>query len=87
MSINKFGILLGRSRAEPYYQWSGKLRNYVHDNGLCVLAADFDAKSRKIRRIALPIDDDDVANKWYVEQSMQILKDRQNREEDSIASE
>jgi hypothetical protein len=78
MPINKFGISLGRSGAEPYYQWGGLLRNYVRDNALCVVATDFDAKSRKIRRVALPVDDGDVANKRYVEQSMQILKDRQD---------
>jgi len=36
----------------------------------------FDAGLCKIRRIALPIDNDDVANKWFMQQSMQILKDR-----------
>ena len=77
MPINKFGISLGRSGAEPYYQWNGLLRNYVRDNALCVVAVDFDARSRKIRRVALPVDDDDVANKRYVQQSIQILKDRQ----------
>jgi len=41
-------------------------------------AADFDAKSRKIRRVALPVDDSDVANKYYVLQSVKILKNRQD---------
>lgn len=77
MPINKFGISLG-SGSEPYYQWSGLLRNYVRDNALCMVAADFDAKSRKIRRVAPPVDDGDVANKRYVEQNVQILKDRQD---------
>jgi len=43
---------------------------------LCVIATDFDARSRKIRRIVLPVDDGDAANKHYVLQSVQILKDR-----------
>jgi len=74
-------------KAEPYYQWSGKLRNYVRDNALCVIAANFDAKSRKIRCIALPIEDDDVASKRYVEQSANFERlTRQNREEDNIDS-
>lgn len=77
MPINKFGISLGRSGGESYYQWNGLLRNYVRDNALCVVATDFDARSRKIRRVTLPVDDDDVANKRYVQQSLQILKDRQ----------
>jgi len=50
------------------------------DNALC-MGADFDAKSRKIRRIALPVDNDDVANKRYVLQSVKILKDRQDKME------
>jgi len=50
----------------------------VCDNALCVVAADFDAKSHKIRRVALPIDDGDAVNKRYMQQSMQILKDRQD---------
>ena len=66
------------SGSEPYYQWSGLLRNYVRDNALCMVAADFDAKSRMIRRVAPPVDDGDVTNKQYVEQSVQILKDRQD---------
>jgi len=78
MPINKFGTSLGRSGAEPYYQWSGLLRNFVRDNALYMGADDFDAKSRKIKRVALLVDDDDVANKRYVLQSVKILKDRQN---------
>jgi len=75
MPNNKFEISLGKSGAEPYYQWSGLIRNFVRDNALCMSATDFDAKSRKIRRIELPVDDD-VANKRYVLQSWKILKDR-----------
>jgi len=39
----------------------------VRDNALCMGAVDFDAKSRKIRRVALPVDDNDVANKRATE--------------------
>ncbi|XP_011878968.1 PREDICTED: uncharacterized protein LOC105568152 [Vollenhovia emeryi] len=63
MPINKFGISLGRSGTDSYYQYSGLIRNYVRDNALCVVATDFDAKSCKIRRVALPVDDDDAVNK------------------------
>ncbi|KYN20113.1 hypothetical protein ALC57_07541 [Trachymyrmex cornetzi] len=48
------------------------------------VAADFDAKSRKIRRVALPVDDADAANKRYVQQSVQDLKDRLNETERKI---
>ena len=44
MPINKFGLLLG-VESESHYQ-CGLLRNYVRDNALCIIAADFDAKSR-----------------------------------------
>jgi len=53
------------------------MRNYMYENTLCRVATDFDARSSKIRRIALPVDDDDVVNKRFVQQNMQIFKDRQ----------
>jgi len=43
---------------------------------LCRVATDFDARLYKIRRVVLPVDG--VANKRFVQQNMQILKDRQN---------
>jgi len=54
------------------------MRNYMHKNTLYRVATDFDARLCKVRYVALPIDDDNVANKRFVQQSMQILKDRQN---------
>jgi len=84
MPINKFGISLGRSGVEPYYQWNGLVKDYVRDNAFCIVAANFDARSRKIRRVALPVDDNDAANKQYVLQSVQILKDRQDEIEKKI---
>lgn len=86
MPINKFGISLGRSGTDPYYQYSGLIRNYVRDNALCVATTDFDAKSRKIRRVALPVDDSDAVNKRYVQQNMQILKNQQDEMEKKIAT-
>jgi len=38
----------------------------------------------KIRRVALPIDNDDVVNKRFVQQNMQILKDRQDKIEKNM---
>jgi len=43
------------------------MRNYVCENALCRVATDFDAKLCKIRRVALPVDDDDVTNKRATE--------------------
>jgi len=86
MPINKFGISLGGSGVESYYQWSGLVRNYVRDNALCMTASDFDAKSRKIRRVALPVDDGDAVNKRYMQQNVQMLKDRQDEIETKIAA-
>ncbi|KYN27501.1 hypothetical protein ALC57_03110 [Trachymyrmex cornetzi] len=65
-----------------------------HDNDILSIieelreaaGADFDAKSRKIRRVALPVDDADAANKRYVQQSVQDLKDRLNEIERKIAA-
>jgi len=39
MPINKFGTSLGKSGAEPYYQCSGLLRNFMRDNALSMDAA------------------------------------------------
>ena len=83
MSINKFGLSL-REGSESHYHWRELLRNYVRDNALCIVAADFDAKSRKIRRVALPVND--TANKRYVQQSVQDLKDRLNEIEKKIVA-
>jgi len=49
----------------------------VRDNALCRAGTEFDAETRKIRRVAQPEGDDDAANKLYVEQSVKILRDRQ----------
>ena len=43
------------------------------DNAFCIVAAD--AKSRKIQRLAPSVDDADAANKRYMQQSIQDLKD------------
>ncbi|XP_018403204.1 PREDICTED: uncharacterized protein LOC108780109 [Cyphomyrmex costatus] len=78
MPINKFGLSLGGG-SESHYQWRGLFRNYVRDNALCRVATDFDAKLRKIRRLALPVDDTDATNKRYVQQSVQDLRFEKRR--------
>jgi len=78
MSINKFGLSLGTSN-NLYYQWNGLLRNYVRDNALCQTTTGFDARSRKIQRVAQP--DTDAVNKRYVDK---LLRDRQGEIEQKI---
>jgi len=58
------------------------MRNYVYENALRRVATDFDARLCKIR--VLPVDDDDVVNKWFVQQNMQILKNRQDEIEKNM---
>jgi len=62
----------------------GIMKNYVYENALCRVVTDFDARSCKIRRVALPIDDDDVVNKRFVQQKMQILKNGQDEIEKNM---
>jgi len=83
MSINKFGLSLGPP-SNSYYQWNGLLRNYVRDNALCQTASGFDARSRKIRRVAQPEADSDASNKQYVETCVKPLKDQQEEFEKKI---
>jgi len=60
------------------------MRNYVYENALCHVATDFDATSCKIQRVALPVDDDDIINKRFVQQNMQILKNWQDEIEKNM---
>lgn len=75
MSINKFGSSLG-AQDNSYYQWTGLIRNYTRDNALCLTSSGFDARSRKIRGVALPEGDYDAANKRYVEMKIKLLTER-----------
>lgn len=52
------------------------MRSYVRHNALCRVGTEFDAKSRKIRRVAQPEADDDATNKLYVEERVKILRDQ-----------
>jgi len=58
----------------------------MYENALCRVVTDFDARLCKIRRVALSIDDDNVVNKRFVQQNMQILKDLQDEIEKKITS-
>jgi len=86
MPISKFGLSEQRNDDDLYHRWNGIMRNCVYENVLCRIATDFDVRLCKIQRVALPVDDDDVANKRFVQQSMQILKNRQNEIESKLRS-
>jgi len=86
MPISKFGLSEQRNDDDLYHRWNGIMRNYVYENALCRVVTDFDARLCKIRRVALPEDDDDVANKRFVQQSMQNLKDQQTEIDSKLES-
>jgi len=83
MPINKF-LSEQRNDDDSFHHWNGIIKNYVYENALCRVATDFDARLCKIRCVALPIDDDDVVNKRFVQQNMQILKDQQDEFEKNM---
>ena len=41
------------------------------------LVPDFDAKSRKMRRVAEPVADTDAVKKLYMERSIKLLREQQ----------
>jgi len=84
MPISKFGLSEQRNDDDSFHRWNGIMRNYVYENALCRVATDFDARLCKIRRVALPVDDDDVVNKRFMQQNTQILKDRQDEIEKNM---
>ena len=78
--MNKIGISLDKRRDDVTI---GRLRlaieslrNYVRDNALCQDSfTDYDAKERKIRRLAVPEVDTDATNKRYVELALNAVKE------------
>jgi len=86
MPISKFVLSEQRNDDDSYHRWNGIMRNYVYENALCHVATDFDARLCKIRRVALSVDDDDVVNKRFVQQNIQILKDWRDEIEKEITS-
>lgn len=79
MSINKFGIQLVKGDTKRGgAQWNdtcGIFRNYVRENSLCVEGEVFDAKSRKIRRLANPEADSDAVNKLHLDHCFKTIND------------
>ena len=81
MSVNKFGMSMRGNEIEKSQSSIESLRNYVHDNGLCLNPDHYDAKERKIEHVAAPEFDTDVVNKSYVERT---LRDTRNEIEESF---
>lgn len=81
MSVSKFGAPLKNrgydartGRLRPAIE---SLRNYVRDNALCLSSSvEYDARERKIKRLAKPEEDTDATSKSYVEGiTSQLRKD------------
>ncbi|XP_070170687.1 tropomyosin-like [Polyergus mexicanus] len=81
MSVSKFGSPL---RNRGYDARTGRLRpaieslrNYMRDNALCLSSSiEYDARERKIKRLAQPEEDADATSKSYVEGiTSQLRKD------------
>lgn len=88
LNINKFGSIErgtnNIANVDSHHRWNASVRNYVRDNALCRAGADFDAKTRRIRRVAQPEADGDAVNKLYLEQSIQFLRGHQIELERSL---
>jgi len=62
------------------------MKSYVHENALCRVVTDYDARSRKIRRVAQPEADTDAVNKLYVESCVKRLMNRQKESDEKLTS-
>ncbi|XP_077276966.1 uncharacterized protein LOC143905412 [Temnothorax americanus] len=80
MSVNKFGMsLTNRSNGDGastvrLRSSIESLRNYARNNALFVSEDSYDARERKIRRVAAPEDSDDATNRSYVEDAIERLR-------------
>jgi len=85
MPINKFGLFERRDEAiSTSDHWSKLVTSYLRQNALCCIATDYDARSRKIRRVAQPEADTDAVNKLYVEQCVKTLKNQQKESDEKL---
>ena len=62
------------------------MRNFVRDNALCRTATDFDARLRKIRRVAQPEADGDAVNKLYVDQFFKMLSNQRKESDEKLTA-
>ena len=77
MPLNKFGASLNRGDncAAPRRPSLDSIRSYVRDNALCLNQLGYDARERKIRRVASPEIDTDATNKRYVVTSLRDVRE------------
>ena len=54
------------------------LHAYVYNNASCIDSSNYDAKNRKIRRLALSETADDATNKRYVKSVVDVLRAHAN---------
>lgn len=62
------------------------MRNFVRDNALCRTVTDFDARSRKIRRVAQPEADTDAVNKLYLDRCVKTLRNQLKESDEKLAA-
>ena len=62
------------------------MRSYVREKALCRVATDYDARSRKIRRVAQPVADTDAVNKLYVDQCIKTLMNQQKQSDEKLTA-
>lgn len=87
MSINKFGTLLANKRANAvsdndttnhFIRDTVALRNFIHDRAILRSdeegIEDYDARERKVRRLAKPVNDTDAVNKLYMDNEINKAK-------------
>jgi len=87
MPINKFGLFERRNEViSTRDHWGESVTSYLRQNALCRVATDYDAKSRKIRRVAQPEADTDAVNKLYVEQCVKTLKNQQKESDGKLTA-
>lgn len=77
MSVNKFGMTLRKRESET--PWRARatiesLRGHVRENALCLNDDSYDARERKIRRLAAPEVETDAVNASFVRNALANLK-------------
>ena len=62
------------------------MRSFVREKALCRTATDFDARSRKIRRVAQPETDGDAVNKLYVDRCFKSVTEQRKESDEKLTA-